>query len=448
MRTSDNLRAWIVAIDMGYGHQRAAYPFASIACEHIITANNDTIISAHERNAWERIRKYYELSSRLKDVPLIGKIAFGIVEKMQDIRPLFPIRNLSKPNYTALYFQKIIKKGFGSNLTKYMQQRDIPIITTIFLPALACQYAGVPCYCIVTDTDINRVWVPVDPKTCIITYFSPTRHTTMRLKEYGVPTERIVETGFPLPEENVGPNKTILKSDLLARLINLDPKGVFFNKYEPLLRKRLNIPARLRKKRLTPSSLQPYKTHPLTIAYLVGGSGAQAEIGISIISSLKERIIARDVRIILSAGTRIDVRQYFEREIARLGLSAHLDNSIIIVFAHEMNIYFETLNKALRTTDILWTKPSELSFYTGLGLPIIIAPPIGVHETFNKQWLEQLGAGFPQEDPSTVKDWLFYSMDDGRLAEAALRGYIDAPNSGTEYIKEYLRRNRSPRRNL
>ena len=270
----------------------------------------------------------------------------------------------------------------------------------------------------------------------------------MRLKEYGVPTERIVETGFPLPEENVGPNKTILKSDLLARLINLDPKGVFFNKYEPLLRKRLNIPARLRKKRLTPSSLQPYKTHPLTIAYLVGGSGAQAEIGISIISSLKERIIARDVRIILSAGTRIDVRQYFEREIARLGLSAHLDNSIIIVFAHEMNIYFETLNKALRTTDILWTKPSELSFYTGLGLPIIIAPPIGVHETFNKQWLEQLGAGFPQEDPSTVKDWLFYSMDDGRLAEAALRGYIDAPNSGTEYIKEYLRRNRSPRRNL
>ena len=32
-------QAWVVAVDMGYGHQRAAYPFRDIAYEGIITAN-------------------------------------------------------------------------------------------------------------------------------------------------------------------------------------------------------------------------------------------------------------------------------------------------------------------------------------------------------------------------------------------------------------------------
>ncbi len=33
------VQAWVVAVDMGYGHQRAAYPFRDIAYEGIITAN-------------------------------------------------------------------------------------------------------------------------------------------------------------------------------------------------------------------------------------------------------------------------------------------------------------------------------------------------------------------------------------------------------------------------
>ena len=47
--------------------------------------------------------------------------------------------------------------------------------------------------------------------------------------------------------------------------------------------------------------------------------------------------------------------------------------------------YFNTFNETLRETDILWTKPSELSFYAGLGIPIIIAPTIGSLEDFNKK---------------------------------------------------------------
>ena len=99
---------------------------------------------------------------------------------------------------------------------------------------------------------------------------------------------------------------------------------------------------------------------------------------------------------------------------------------------------FESTNNALRTTDILWTKPSEMSFYSALGLPIIIAPPIGAHEKQNKKWLEQMGSGFVQEDPEYVDEWLFNWLSDGRLADAAMQGFLDAPLTGTYNIEKVL----------
>ena len=38
-------KAWVITVDMGYGHQRAAYPLKDIAYERIITANSDKIIT-------------------------------------------------------------------------------------------------------------------------------------------------------------------------------------------------------------------------------------------------------------------------------------------------------------------------------------------------------------------------------------------------------------------
>ena len=37
-------KAWIISVDMGYGHDRAAFPLKDIAYRRIITANNDRII--------------------------------------------------------------------------------------------------------------------------------------------------------------------------------------------------------------------------------------------------------------------------------------------------------------------------------------------------------------------------------------------------------------------
>src|SRR5512136_592109 len=95
-------RAWVVSVDMGYGHQRAAYPLNEIANERIITANNDQIISGRERAIWNWTRVGYETVSRLKGIPLVGKLIFGIYDSLQSIAPFYPFKVDARPTLTVL----------------------------------------------------------------------------------------------------------------------------------------------------------------------------------------------------------------------------------------------------------------------------------------------------------------------------------------------------------
>ena len=89
-----------------------------------------------------------------------------------------------------------------------------------------------------------------------------------RLKQYGVPDERIFLTGFPLPKENIGgPDMSILRHDLGKRLIRLDPTWRFRTIHGEEAKYYLGWDIR-----------EDKETYPLTITYTVGGAGAQAEI--------------------------------------------------------------------------------------------------------------------------------------------------------------------------
>ena len=100
--------------------------------------------------------------------------------------------------------------------------------------------------------------------------------------------------------------------------------------------------------------------------------------------------------------------------------------------------YFEKFNDCLHCTDILWTKPSELVFYTALGLPIIMTRPLGAHEYYNERWINQIGGGFTQLDPRYADEWLFDWVNDGILAEAAWEGFMEAPKFGVYEIEKIL----------
>ena len=89
---------------------------------------------------------------------------------------------------------------------------------------------------------------------------------------------------------------------------------------------------------------------------------------------------------------------------------------------------------------MLWTKPSELSFFCGLGLPVLVAPPIGSQEVFNRKWLLDIQAEIPQEDPRDAGELLFDLRNEGRLAEAAWNGFLKVRKHGTYAIRDLLAR--------
>jgi hypothetical protein len=421
-------RAWVVSVDMGYGHQRAAYPLNEIANERIITANNDQMVSDRERAIWHWTRVGYEAVSRLKGIPFFGKLLFGFYDSLQYIAPFYPFKVDSRPTPTVRRLKKLIKRwGLCQSLIDYARREDLPLVATHFIPALAADYLGLErVYCVVTDTDINRAWAVDRPQNTRITYLAPSRHATMRLRQYGVPEDLIVFTGFPLPRENTGgPGLQVLKQDLCQRLPNLDPNRQFISKYEDTVRKHLGtLPSR--------------SNHPLTLTYMVGGAGAQSDIGVTVVKSLLNKIQSGKIRVNLVAGTRLDVASYFNRELEALGVKSDGKSGVKVIYALDKRAYFAAFNQELHETDIIWTKPSEMSFYTALGIPIIIAPPVGAHEKFNQQWLSHIGSGFVQEDPKYADQWLFYVLETGKYAEAAWDGFMEAPNQGTHNIEKAI----------
>jgi len=431
--------AYIVTVDMGYGHQRAVHPLEDIAAcpmgwqdSGIITANTYGGIPRIDKNRWEGSRKLYETISRFKKVPILGPWAFGIMDHLQRIEPFYPKRDLSKPSSQVKQIYRMVKRGWGKHLIDTLNKDPRPLITSFFAIAFFAEehkYKG-DIYCLCTDTDISRAWVPLKPKKSRIQYFAPNKRVKQRLQLYGIKEDRIFVTGFPLPKENIG-GKTlkVLKQSIGQRIVNLDPHFRYRNKYAAVIKAYLGAKYCTHK-----------KNHPLTITFAVGGAGAQRDVGITILESLHDHIDRGEVRLNLVAGSRNDVYVFYEKRVKELHLNGHRHGLVNIIYAKHKTSYFEKFNEALLTTDILWTKPSELSFYAGLGIPVIMAPTVGSQEEFNRAWLHATGAGFEQQDPRYTHEWLFDWLESGWLAEAAMSGFLHAPHNGAYHIEDIVLR--------
>ena len=200
-------QAWVVAVDMGYGHQRAAYPFRDIAYEGVITANTGAMVDPAERKRWVTLQGLYEGVSRVNKVPVIGPWLWRTYDRFQAISPHYPFRDLSKPTFGSMRLDRLMTRGFGSSVVEHTRTReDLPLLTTFFAIALAADRLGrKDVFCVVTDTDVNRIWAAKVPAKGRIHYLAPTPLTRQRLMQYGVPAERIHFTGFPLPRRTWPP---------------------------------------------------------------------------------------------------------------------------------------------------------------------------------------------------------------------------------------------------
>lgn len=431
----DSGKAWVGSVHMGLGHLRAAHPLREIANEDIFVYGSRRSTPAREYRIWRRLRKVYYFSSNVGKIPFLGKPLLDLLLAIQRIQPYYPRRDLSKPNLAVRYLNYlIVRKNLCQGLLSRLHDSPLPRIHSFYATAIAAAQAGSGAenYLLICDSDFNRVWVPPQPGSGRLKYLAPCTQVKNRLLAYGVPAERIFLTGFPLPKENIGSreNLEILRSDLFNRLLRLDPKRKFFSYHEKSVLGWLDK-----------SSLPTAAPRSFTLTFAIGGAGAQCEMAKTILKSLKNSIGEDKIRINLSAGISKVVYERLLGYINQLKLGAQLENGHIqLVYDPDVYVYLEKFNRTLRTTDVLWTKPSELSFYCGLGIPILMAPPIGTHEELNRCWLREIHAGVDQSGPLRyTHEWLFDLLENGRLAEAAWDGFLKVRKLGTYKIEELVR---------
>ncbi len=244
-------RAWLITVDMGYGHQRPADGLKSLAFNNeIINANNYEGIPEKDRQFWNNSRSFYEKISAFTKTPFIGKLVFSVFDFFQRVESFYPKRKIPGSTFALRQIASAIKGGWGKDLIEKLKIRNKeleigqcpPIVSTFFTPALMAEYFNYPgeIFCVICDTDISRTWAPLNPGQSRIKYFVPTPRAKERLESYVVRPENVFLTGFPLPQENIGSeNMEILKEDLKNRLQRLDPNKKFIVKYQSLIKEQL-----------------------------------------------------------------------------------------------------------------------------------------------------------------------------------------------------------------
>ncbi len=417
----------VTAVDMGYGHLRAAYALADELGTSVTRADRAPWTGAWELALWAGSRTVYEGLSRASQGRRLAALLRPMLDRLTRIEPLGAGPGHPSPAGPGLHARqlaRLVRRGLARSVVEAAREAGAPLVSTFFVPALAADALGyAEAFCVVTDADLSRAWVPAEPRATTVSYLAPSGQAARRLRAYGVPAERVIETGFPLPGELLGgPDLPVLRQALARRLVALDPRGVFLGPRRREIEERLGpLPHR-----------QP---GPLAVTCAVGGAGAQSELVRRLLAGLRPALEAGGVSLCLVAGVRGALAARFEGWIRQAGLDG---GPVEVLAADSAEDYFRAFNRRLVATDLLWTKPSELTFFGALGLPLLLAPPVGSHETFNRRWAIERGAALAQPWPETAAAWLRSRRDRGELAAAAWAGYRRLPNRGLYRIVDLV----------
>jgi hypothetical protein len=420
----------LTAIDMGYGHLRAAQPLGDLFSVPLLELDRPPIATERDVRSWRRARWFHEMLSRASQWPLVGPPFRAVMDGYTYIAPLHEkrsvgtecFRDLSRSSIGSRAFARLIDRGLGTGLVEHLRQGRT-LLGTFYAASLIADRAGLPSFCLVTDADCNRVWVPDQPKDTRVHFLAPSERVVHRLRAYGVSEEKITRTGFPLPLELLGGRDLpALRANLAARLARLDRRGRFRNAHAAELAAQL------------PSI--PKSDEPPLIVFAIGGSGAQADLAHRILRALAPALGAGRLRLALVAGLRSALADRFIRWAGALGVERGLE----VLHEPDWPTYYRRFNALLARADVLWTKPSEMTFYGALGLPLVLAPPVGAHERYNARWARGHGAALDQIDPARSAGWLDECLDEGVLAEAAWAGFRNLPADGVYRIADVVER--------
>jgi hypothetical protein len=396
---------------MGYGHLRAAAALADHWGTELVEADRKPWATSTDRLVWSLARRGYHSLSRLSQHGIGHSSLAKLLDRLTDIDdcelPAEP--HIPRP---VRILDWLIHHGFGQTLGRWLDQRGTPVVATFYANAIAAErHSSVPVSCVVTDSHVHRVWVERGPEAGRIRYLVPVPGTQSCLIRYGVSPDRIRVTGFPLPPELVGsPRLEILERNLSARLSRLRGQTGIEEKH---------------------------MSRPLRLAVVIGGAGAHADHARDLLHGLDASLRTGRLRLTLVAGTHRWVARRFARwtrEAIARGLPSE---AVEILTADGFLDYYRRFNSLLADTDILWTKPSELVFYAGLGLPLILEASLGDHERHNRALVIGLGAAVDRPPLDELDPWLSQKVRTGWFADAAQRGRGGLDARATHTIASY-----------
>jgi len=408
-------RAVVAAIDMGYGHLRPAAALAGYLGTEVLQMDRPPLGNDVDFRFWESTRELYEPLTRLSQLPGVGGPMRAVLNTITAIPEPWPVRDLSGPTQGTKWMLRAARDGVGKTLAGHLRETGAPLVTTFYAAAILAELHGASrLHCLITDSDINRVWAPPDPANSRIVYFAPTERARRRMLTYGVRPELVLTTGYPLPHELI--EQSALRKNLAARLA------------------RLRVSGNVRKAAEAELGPLPELSEPPLIVFAIGGAGAQVPLAQKVVRGLAEKIKKNFFRLALVAGRRPEVAKALREALYQNGV----DGQVEVLEDPDVFGYIRRLNALLAGADALWSKPSEMTFFAALGLPFISAPPVGVHEKWNLRWGTDGGAALPQHDPATAGEWLQEWLEDGVLAGAAWAGYQRLPQLGLYRIAEEL----------
>lgn len=388
----------LAAVTMGYGHLRAAWALAERLGVEVVAVDRPEVAGAREARFWSRYRIGYELLSRLSQGRRLGWPFRALLERLTAIAPLIPGADLATADAASRRLRRLADQGLCQQLLDRVENEGRGLLTTFYAPAIAADRRRLsPVHCVVTDTEVHRVWVAAAAAASRVRYLVPSEETAARLAAYGVRETDIRCTGFPLP-----PRLTVGVGDGLPD----------------------HATARLARLRPTPGGTS---TRALTIAFSVGGAGAQAERATELLAELAPEIASGVVRLVLVAGLRPRLARRFRERAAGLA-------GVEVLDAPDFATYYRRFNRALESVDVLWSKPSELVFYGALGLPLVLDAPVGAHERANARWILDAGAALGRPAPGSVAVTLARWSADGSLHQAARAGLERLPRHGADAI--------------
>ena len=426
----------VTAVHMGYGHLRAAHALATELGTTVTRADHAPWARGWELALWRGSRSVYEGLSRASQRRRLATLLRPALDLLTHIDPVAtdePENGRQRPVPPSLHARQLARlahRGLSHSVVEAARDAGAPLLSTFFVPALAADVLRYrDAYCVVTDADLSRAWVPAEAGGTPVSYLAPSGQAARRLRTYGVPADRVLVTGFPLPGELLGgPDLVTLRQALARRLVRLDPRGVFLEPNRREIERHLGpLPARDR--------------GPLEVTCAIGGAGAQSGLVRRLLAGLRSALEAGGVRLCLVAGVRETLADRFRDWILEAGLEG---GPVDVLAADSLESYFQRFNRRLATTDLLWTKPSELTFFGALGLPLLLAPPVGSHEAFNRRWAMERGAALAQPWPEATASWLGVQRDRGALAAAAWAGFRRLPNRGLYRIVERVTGPRRP----